>query len=115
MTIIAAFKDQRPRKRGTVGGKPVYDFPVRVRYTRPYGSVDDWLNPPTAVFTVIAPSAADAAWWAMHECLQLARPGMSVTVQAIGLRGGVTERYAGPETVIGNLIMTRPQESGRLF
>lgn len=118
MTIVASFRNRRPRYRGMVKGKKVYDFAVRIELFKPYGRLEDMIYPADVECEVISTDAASAANWAMEN---LAMPivqnldFMSVTVTVIGSRGGKTERHAGPESIVSHAMMNRPTPSEALF
>jgi hypothetical protein len=94
------------------GGRKVYRIPVKVIFNNSAGTIDDWCNPPTAEFDVIAYSAADAANWARAQ--YATRPETEIV--AWGPQGGETRRFIGWESAIGaEMLAPRAPINAALF
>lgn len=81
---------------GRYKGRPVYRFPVRVRFNN-----SQRLETVAEIaFEVMAATAADAANWARDQVAT--RP--ETEVMAIGPRGGEVRRYVGWASAIGSML-----------
>lgn len=94
MIIKAHFK-------GTVAGRRVYRWPVQVTFgeiaASPHATIDDWLNLPNSLVTVLSDTAQHAADYIADHLMHIP----CVEVEVFGTRGGTAaHRYWGYDRAI---------------